>query len=207
MEKIAIKASKREIGKKSELGQLRNEGKVPGVFYSAHDNPVSISVTDKSLKPLVYTSDTHIVALEIEGGESFDCVLKDVQFDPITDKIIHFDLFGLTSGESIQMEVPVRLVGTAQGVRDGGILQHLLHKLDVECLPKDIPSHFDVKVTDLKIGDSVHVSDISLENVTILNSEDSVIVSVTAPKAVVEPAEGEEATEPELISKGKEEED
>lgn len=211
MEKLTIKATKRAPGKNSELNNLRRSGKVPGIFYSAHDEPVSIFVTDKSLTPLVYTSDTHVVSLEIEDGGNFDCIIKDVQFDPLTDKIVHFDLFGLTTGETIQMDIPIQLVGTAQGVKDGGILQHVLHKVTVECLPKDIPSHIDLNVEGLKIGDSIHVKDLNLENVTILNLEDAVIVAVSVAKApAAEAAETEEAeapTEPELISKDQEEEE
>jgi large subunit ribosomal protein L25 len=205
MEKIVLKAIERKIGKKSDLNELRKRGRIPGVFYSGHDQAVAIDVPDKALKPLVYTSETHLVSLEIEGGSSFDCVLKDVQFDPITDKVIHFDLFGLTTGEKIQIEVPLRLVGNAAGIRDGGILTQVLHKLDVKCLPNDMPTHIDVDVSKLNVGDSLHVSDLNLESLDILTVEDTVVASVTHAKQekVAEQVETEEITEPEVISKGK----
>jgi large subunit ribosomal protein L25 len=205
MDKLVLKASERKTVKKSDLNELRKKGRVPGIFYSGHNDPIRIDVTDKSLKPLVYTSETHLVSLEIEGGGSYDCVVKDVQFDPITDKVIHFDLFGLTKDEKTEIEVPVRLLGTSVGVRDGGVLQHLLHKVNVECLPADIPTHIDIDISNLKIGDAIHVSDLKLENYTILNAEDAVVASVSHAKAekAVEPGEEGAITEPEVISKGK----
>ncbi len=101
------------------------------------------------------------------------------------------------------------MVGTAPGVKEGGILQHSFHKLDVECLPKDIPSHIDVDVSGLNIGDSIKISDLNIPNVVILNDENSVVASVVTPKAEVETeATGEEVSaEPEVISKGKSDEE
>lgn len=205
MKKIVLSANKRMTGKKSVLNELRKSGRIPGVFYSAHHEPISIEVLENMINPLVFTSKTHLIGLEMEGKEESECILKDVQFDPVTDKVIHFDLIGLTKGETIEIEVPVRLVGSAIGVKDGGILQHVLHKIHIECLPKDIPDQVDVEVTNLKIGDSVHVKDLQIEAVKFTTLSDSVIVSVTHPKVEKEPVAGEttEITEPEVISKGK----
>jgi large subunit ribosomal protein L25 len=110
------------------------------------------------------------------------------------------------------MEVPVRLLGTPVGIKEGGIIQHLIHKLEIECLPKDIPQHVEINISELKLGDAIHVKDIQLENITFLDPEDSIIVSVTHPKIEKEPVEGEaaaaeEPTEPEVIGKGKAEEE
>ncbi len=211
MEKTILEAEVRETGSKRARNSVRNNGRVPGVYYSKHDSPIHLAVIEKSINPLVYTSETHLVSLKIDGKE-LDCVLKDIQFDPITDKVVHFDLIGLTSGETFQLEVPVQLHGAPIGVKEGGIVQHLIHKLEIECLPKDIPQRVEIDITDLKIGDSVHVKDLKLENITFLTSEDSVIVSVSHPKVEKEPVEGEEPeegelTEPEVIGKGKGEED
>lgn len=211
MEKSILEAEVRETGSKQARKLVRNNGKVPGVYYSKHDSPIHLAVPEKSINPLVYTSETHLVSLQIDGKE-LDCVIKDIQFDPVTDRVVHFDLIGLTSGETFQLEVPVQLHGTAAGIKEGGIVQHLIHKLEIECLPKDIPQRIDIDITELKIGDSVHVKDIVLENVTFLDPEDSVIVSVVHPKVEKEPVEaevtGEEApTEPEVIGKGKGEEE
>ncbi len=211
MEKSILEAEVRETGTKRASKLVRNNGRVPGVYYSKHDAPIHFSVTEKAIKPLVYTAETHLVSLKVDGKE-LDCVLKDIQFDPITDKVVHFDLIGLTSGETFQLEVPVQLHGTPVGIKEGGIIQHLIHKLEIECLPKDIPQRIDIDITELNIGDSIHVEDLKIENITFLNPEDSVIVLVAHPKVEKEPVEGEEtageeSAEPEVIGKGKGEEE
>jgi large subunit ribosomal protein L25 len=212
MEKSILEAEVRETGSKQASKQVRNNGRVPGVYYSKYDAPVHFSVTEKAIKPLVYTTETHLVSLKVDGKE-LDCVIKDIQFDPITDKVVHFDLIGLTSGETFQLEVPVQLHGTPVGIKEGGIVQHLIHKLEIECLPKDIPQRIDVNISELNIGDSIHVKDLNIENITFLSSEESVIVSVAHPKVEKEPVEGEEMeteeenAEPEVIGKGKGEEE
>jgi large subunit ribosomal protein L25 len=211
MEKSILEAEVRETGSKQASKLVRNNGKVPGVYYSKHDSPIHLAVSEKAINPLVYTAETHLISLRVDGKE-LDCVIKDIQFDPLTDKVVHFDLIGLTSGETFQLEVPVQLHGTPVGIKEGGIIQHLIHKLEIECLPKDIPQHIDINITELKIGDAIHVKDLNIENITFLNPEDSVIVSVIHPKVEKEPVEGEEIaeeeqTEPEVIGKGKTEEE
>ena len=210
MEKVKLKGNVRESITKTSRSEIRRNGRVPGIYYSKHGSPIAIDVVEKEINPMVYTKETHLISLQLKDKEELDCVIKDVQFDPITDRIIHFDLLGLTSGETFQLEVPLQFHGSPAGIKDGGVIQTLLHKLEIECLPKDIPQHIDINIQDLKIGDAIHVKDLKLENLTILNSEDSVIVAVTHPKAEVEaPAEGAEETpkEPEVIGKEKSEEE
>ena len=210
MEKVILKANIRETNNKSYRNNLRKSGRIPGVYYSKHEKPVSIDVLDKTINPLIYTTETHLISLQIEGHNDIDCVIKDVQFDPLTDKVVHFDLLGLTSGETFEFEVPVKFHGSPVGIKEGGVLQTFLHKLDIECLPADIPQHIDLDIQDLKIGDAIHVKDVKMDNITILNPEGTVIVSVTHPKAEKEETaeEVEEAaTEPEVIGKEKTEEE
>jgi large subunit ribosomal protein L25 len=210
MEKVILEANKRNTGSKSSRNVLRRNGKVPGVFYSKHNETISIEVNEKSIKPLVFTTETHLIGLKVDSNQEFDCIIKDVQFDPVTDNIVHFDLIGLTSNETIQLEVPVLYIGSPVGVRDGGVLQQSLHKLEIECLPKDIPQHFEINISDLKLGDSIHVGDLSFENVKILNLKDTVVVAVGHPKVekeVTEEAVQAEPAEPEVIGKGKAEEE
>lgn len=210
MENVILKANKRNTGSKSERNKLRSNGKVPGVFYMKERESLPLYVNEQEINPLVFTSDTHIISLQLDGSEEHECIIKDVQFDPITDKVIHFDLLGLTKGETFQLEVPVQLKGNPIGVKEGGIIQHIIHKLEIECLPKDIPQHIDIDITDLKIGDAIHVRDLKLENISVVTSEGAVIVAITHPKVeaeqpvVEEPVEGE-IVEPELVGKGKEE--
>jgi large subunit ribosomal protein L25 len=209
MEKLVLNANLRKDLGKSAKNAIRKNGRVPGVFYSKHNEPIAIDVPEGTLKPLVFTSEAHLLSLKMEGMEELECVIKDVQFDPLTDRVIHFDLLGLTRGETIQLEVPIQFHGSPVGVKEGGIVQQPLHKLDIECLPKDIPQRIDIEVAHLKLGDSIHVSDLNLENITILNSADAVIIAITHPKVekeTIEEAAEKEALEPEVISKGKSEE-
>lgn len=210
MDKVTLEAKKRQTPTKSALNQLRKSGKVPGVFYSKHHEPITIEVIESAIKPLVFTSKTSWISLNLDGGEKYDCVIKDVQFDPVTDRIVHFDLIGLQVGEKIQFEVPVLLKGTAIGVKEGGVVQHFAHKLEVECLPTDIPEHIEVDITNLKIGDSIHVSDLNVPGVSFITNADALVVSVTHPRAEKEEvpaAEGEAPAEPEVIGKGKSKEE
>jgi len=209
MEKVVLEANSRKTGPKSKTKTQRKNGRIPGVFYMRGTNPISIDVSEKAINPLVFTGETHLVGLKVDNNTELDCIIKDVQFDPVTDRIVHFDLLGLTSGETFELEVPIVYKGSAVGVKDGGVLQQHLHKLEIECLPKDIPQHLEIDVTDLKIGDSIHISDLAFDKVTILNQKTTVVVSVNHPKVEKEPTPEEaveEPTEPELIGKSKEEE-
>lgn len=184
-EKI-LKAKKREITTKGAINQLRKSGFVPGIYYSKGKDQITFSVEEVALNKLVFTSETSIIQLSFDGEEQLGCVIKDVQFDPVTDKVVHFDVQGVTLGELLQIELPISLIGTSAGVKDGGILQELTHKLDVECLPRDIPQHIEIDISGLKVGESIHVRDLSFENIKILNNEDTVIVSIVHPKIEVE---------------------
>jgi large subunit ribosomal protein L25 len=212
MEKTTLKASVRTEINKKEKNKIRNQGRAPGVFYSKHSVPIHIDVADKAIKPLVFTSKTHLISLEIDGHDEQECIIKDVQFDPVTDSVLHFDLLGLTKGEKITLEVPVQLVGTPIGVKEGGIIQHIRHKLEIECLPRNIPEHIVIDVSGLKLGDSFHISDLQLEDIEFIETKEAMIVQVTHAKireeaAPVEEGEEEESAEPEVIGKGKAEEE
>ena len=215
METVTLEANERKDTSKAARNKVRREGRVPGVFYSRHSDPISVDVLEKKIHPMVFTSKTQLISLKIEGQEELECIIKDIQFDPVTEEIVHFDLLGLTRGEVIQLEIPVQLLGNSVGVKEGGVLQHLLHKLDVECLPKHIPERIEVDISELAIGDSVYVSDISIENLNLLNPTDAIIVTVSHQKVVEEEVEvvdelaeeEEETAEPEVIGKGKPEEE
>lgn len=216
MEKVIIEANERKTINKRSRNNLRNEGRVPGVLYGSRMEPIPIDVTRLEINPLVFTAKTNLISLKLDGHEEYECVIKDVQFDPVSDEVLHFDLIGLTRGEKIQLEVPIKLLGNAVGVKEGGLLQESMHKLSIECLPKDIPQLLELEVTELNIGDSIHVSDLNFENITILNPENTIVVSVVLPKVEIEVEEVEEgeelaeeegAAEPEVIGKGKESEE
>jgi len=214
MKTVTLEANKRKDTNKATRNRLRREGRVPGVFYSKRSDTIPVDILEKKIRPLVFTAKTNLISLKIEGQEELECIIKDIQFDPVTDEIVHFDLLGLTRGEMIQLEVPVQLLGSSIGVREGGLLQHILHKLEVECLPKHIPEHIQIDISELAIGDSVLISDLTVENLTLLNPADALVVAVGHQKVVEEEvevteelAEGEEPAEPEIIGKGKPEEE
>ncbi|MEW6506607.1 MAG: 50S ribosomal protein L25 [Bacteroidota bacterium] len=212
MSEISIKAKKRILSTKGAVNKLRKNGEVPGIFYSKGVEPIPISVPELALNPLVYTSETHIVNLELENDEAKKSILKNIQFDPVSDKIVHFDFLGISLDQLIEIEVPISLDGQAKGIKEGGIIQQSMHKLRVSCLPGDIPEHININVNNLGVGDSIHVKDLTLEKVKILHNDSVIIVSVVMPRAQVEtaaPIEGadDEKMEPEVISKGKQAEE
>ncbi|HEX9655464.1 MAG TPA: 50S ribosomal protein L25 [Bacteroidota bacterium] len=209
MSELVLKAQVRETSARAAK-HLRAEGKVPGVFYAHGEGNISIEVPGPSLKPLIYTSETHIIDLQLNDGGSKKCILRDVQFDPVSDMPIHFDLQGLREDEALTLEIPVVLTGgTPVGVREGGVLQHIIHKIKVSCLPRHIPEKIAVEVGTLAINDFIHVRDLNVANVTILDNQDSSIVGVMPPTVekapeveVVAEVEGIPA-EPEVVGKGK----
>ncbi len=211
MAEIVLNAELRDP-KTQRASVTRRRGLVPGVYYSHGEQNINVAVEPLSLNPLVYTSQTNIITLTLKDGTAKKCILRDIQFDPVTDRPVHFDLLGLKENEELTIEVPVVLTGgTPKGVRDGGMLQQMIHKLRISCLPRYIPSKFEINVAELGINELVHVKDLKVENVTVLESEESAIVGVLPPTLVKEeeaapavPAEGEAApAEPEVVGKGK----
>lgn len=212
MSEVVLVAEVRTVtGKQSN--RLRYEGKVPGVFYAHGEGNINITATPLALKPLIYTSDAHLINLQLNNGEKKTCILRDVQFDPITDRPIHFDLQGVKENEELTVQVPVIIKGSPVGVKDGGTLQFIMHKVRVACLPKFIPDHIELDVTNLKMNDSIHVKDITIANVRIVDNEASTVVAVVPPTVVKEETPAAVApdaaaaaaapAEPEVIAKGK----
>lgn len=191
MNQVNIKVKIRETGK-HDAKKFRAEGLVPGVFYSKGTEPISILADPLSLRPIVYTAERKTVALEIEGMDGTkDCILKDIQFDPVSDKIVHFDLYGFIQGQKMTLEVPVVLKGASVGVRDGGIIQHLIHKTSIHCLPKDLPTSIELDITNLKIGESILVRNIQLEGIEFSLPQDTAFVSIVAPRVSTTDKPGE----------------
>jgi len=211
MSEISLNAEiRKEVGRRAKA--LRRTGKVPGIYYGHGQQNISISMQAATLKPLYTTTATYVINLKLDDGSSHLCILRDVQLDPITERPVHFDLFGLSEKEEITLEVPVKLTGgIPKGVRDGGILQLILHKIRISCLPKNIPDHFEINVETLEINRSIHVKDLKTEHIRIMENERSTIVAVIPPTVIKEPepapgtvvAAPEAGTEPEVITKGK----
>lgn len=206
MEKIALNGNVRQNLSKSSKTQLRNSARVPGVLYAKGIESITVDVAASAINALVFTTKTHLINLVLDNQKEYDCVLKDYQFDPVTDKVIHFDLLGIVAGQKIEIDIPIQFTGSAIGVREGGQLQEFMHKLTVLCLPNQIPEHIEINIANLKIGSSIHVTDLKIENAEILHAQDTVIVGVVPPKVIIEEVkpETEAPKEPEVITKGKE---
>ena len=189
MDAITLEVKARETGKRAAKAVRRAE-EVPCVLYGQHTDPVHFSVPVLDMRPLIYTAETHRVAFDL-GGETYDCIVKHIDFHPVTDVPIHADFLALTAGETITMTIPVVTVGAAPGIKAGGILSQPLNDLEISCLPKDIPGQIEVSIEGMEIGDSVHVSDLEVENVEILTDPARTVVTITVPRAEEEPEEEE----------------
>ena len=178
MKSITINGSKREHVGKVATKALRNAGKVPCVIYGG-EKPLHFSANELSFSKLVYTADAHTVIVVLEDGIKINAVLQDIQFHPVTDKILHIDFFQLHEGKEISMIIPVKFEGTAPGVRDsGGNLQKNKRKLTVKALPKNLPDFLLADVSTLKLNDSITVADLSDESFNILHPESQVVCQV-----------------------------
>lgn len=183
MAEITLKATIRDYKGRSLSNAARRAGKVPGVFYLGNTKNIPIEVEALDLRSLVYTPETHIIDLQLSDGSSEAAVLREVQFDPITDRIMHIDLIGVVRGQKMKFEVPVALEGQPVGVRSGGVLTQTLHKVEVECLPKDLPEHISVDVSHLKVGESISIADINIPGVEILTGTDNPVAIVAHSRA------------------------
>jgi large subunit ribosomal protein L25 len=182
MNKVDLQVSRRENGKKA-VKAVRNSGLVPGIFYMKGQEPISISANPKSLKSLVYTAETKFINLQIEGiKEPKECFIKDLTFDPVTDKLTHIDLMGINRNAKMTFEIPVIVKGSAIGVKEGGILQQNIHKMNIRCNPNDLPTSIEIDVTDYKVGKALHIRDLSTEIMEYILPADTTIVQVAQPR-------------------------
>jgi large subunit ribosomal protein L25 len=210
MSELTINAeSRKKLGGSTAL-QLRQQGRIPGILYGHGEPSIPFHVKELDLRPLIFTNETHTISLNLDGQPQ-RCVLREVQFHPVTDRVSHIDLIIIHADEKIRIDVPVSLVGTAAGVKDGGIMDFSLHKLSIEVLPDNIPEHIELDISTLKIGHSLHVSDVPANaDYSIVSDSHAVIVTIAAPKAAEEVVAVAEAViaEPEQIkAKGKKDEE
>ena len=176
MKSITIQGQKREsVGKKSTKA-LRDAELVPCVVYGGKEL-INFSATEKSFKNLVYTPDAHTVELVI-NGETIQAVLQDIQFHPITDRILHADFYQLSADKPVIMEVPVKITGRAKGVVAGGVLRQSFRKLKVKAVPANLPDEIVVDVTPLRIGNKLYIGDIKNDAYTFMHPDNAVIAAV-----------------------------
>ena len=198
MKSVSISAEKRvDLGKK-EAKALRAAGKVPCVVYGG-ESILHFSATEVAFNNLVYTPNVYTVAIDIEGS-TVNALIKDIQFHPVTDRIIHVDFIELTPGKEVNTEIPVVTKGNAIGVRNGGKLRKTLRKLSVRSTPENLPDAITLDITKMKIGEKIYVRDIDADKFDILTSGNAVVVAVKTARNVIEEeeeeaAEGAEGTE------------
>ena len=205
MKSITIKGSEREsVGKKATKA-LRNAGKVPCVVYGG-EKPLHFSADELAFKKLVYTPNAHTVKVDLDKGEKVKAVMQDIQFHPVTDKILHIAFYQLFDDKEVSMDIPVRLQGNSPGVRNGGRLLFRNRKLTIKALPDNLPDFFDIDISNLKIGDNILVESLLNDDFSILQPDSTVVVQVKTARAAIEVeeedeegleegAEGAEATE------------
>lgn len=228
MKEITLKALARDKSGKGVARKLRAAGKIPAVVYGKDEKPVSIEMEYNNfhLAMKEAAGEKLLINLNIDGTDSKKkAIIKEIQRDPVDGQLLHIDFLHISMTEKIKVTVPIVLEGIAEGVKNfGGVVSSAIRSVEVSCLPKDIPDKITLDITELKIHDSIHVKDIQIENVEIMENEERTVVSVIPPTVIKEeevavegeegevaegeaaPAEGEEGAEPEVISEKKAEE-
>jgi large subunit ribosomal protein L25 len=205
----AVVATPRE-GKfnKNAARRVRVAGKIPAVVYGAGQDAVAVTVDPRVITKILHSDSGHntIFDLNVEGAALVKAMIVDWQNEPIKGKLLHIDLKRIAMDKMMRVSVPIQLIGTATGVKtQGGILDHVLREVEIECLPGDIPSHLDVDVSALELHGAIHVSDLPHSgSIKFLGDENATVAHVTAVKEEA-PAEvvAAVATEPEVAKKGK----
>ena len=220
MAEILVTAQNRSERGKNAVRRIRRQGMVPAVIYGGNDDNLTVAVDPKSLQKVLRSEAGRntILKLDIAEKGTTNAILKSWQVDPVSEKFLHADFYRIAMDVAIRVTVPVAVKGEARGVKvDGGILELVLREIEVECLPGDIPERIEVEVTDLGINDALRISDLPITaKVKVLEAQEQVVLHVVsvkeeaAPAAAAAPAvEGEAAApaEPEVLKKGKKEEE
>ena len=215
MSEQELKASIREETGKANVRRLRRTGFVPCTIYGVEENSASLTINQKDLEKLLAEAHS-VIKIMVEGKEQ-RCVIKEVQHHPVHGNVIHLDLQRIKAGQEIQLSVPIKFNGEAPGVKLGGVFQTIRPELDISTLPKYLPNEIEIDISMMELGDTMHISDLKLEHITIHHEQDSSICSIVLPKKVEEPVaeeeEGEEleledeSAEPEVISSKAKDED
>mgnify|MGYP000016116490 FL=1 len=201
MKEINVSGQKREdLGKKASK-HLRKEGLVPCNLYGEQKEdgkPVALAFAApmSELRKIVYTPHIYVINLNIDG-EHHTAILKELQFHPVTDALLHVDFYAVNDQKPITIGIPVKLVGLAQGVRDGGRMNLSVRKINVTAPYQQIPEHLDIDVTKLKIGKSIKVGQLSFDGLTMATPKDVVVCSIKMTRSATTSEETEEETEAE----------
>lgn len=191
MKSLTINASQREsVGKKATKA-LRNAGQVPCVIYGG-DTVVHFAAPEIAFKNLVYTPDVHTVVIALDNGTKINAILQDIQFHPVTDRILHIDFIEIFDDKPITISLPFKTTGNSKGVRNGGVLRFNLRRITVKGLASKLPDLIEGDITNLKIGNKLYVTDVASDDFTILHPDNTVICMVKTSRVAVEDEEDEE---------------
>lgn len=190
MKSITINGSLRESVGKAATKSLRNAEKVPCVVYGG-DEPIHFSAEEKAFKNLVYTPDVHTVVIKLDSGEKINAILQDIQYHPVTDRILHVDFYRLYDDKEVTLEIPVKIVGNSRGVRNGGVLRVPNRKLKVKALPANLPDYIEADITELRIGNKLYITELTNDNYKFMHPDNTVIAQVRTSRHVVEDTEEE----------------
>ena len=198
MKSITIKGSKREsVGKKATRA-LRNADMVPCVIYGG-DKPLSFSAHELAFKNLVYTPNAHTVVIELEG-EKINAILQEIQFHPVTDRILHIDFYQIFDDKEVTVEIPVHVSGNSRGVRSGGVLRIVTRKLRIKALPQNLPDFIEADITEMRIGNKMYVTAIKSDDYKVMHTDNTVICQIRTSRTAIADIEEEEAEEAEAAA-------
>jgi len=210
MEQLELKVTHRETQGKGAAKKLRRDGFIPGIFYGPGNEPVSITLNPKDLEKALATEygSRVLLKLSISGldRKKRNAMVKDIQIDPVNYRWIHADLYEVNLKREVEVNVPIKLIGTPPGVKMGGIMEQIRRELTIKALPTNIPSVIEIDINELELGDSIHVDDITAENYTIVADSNFTLAIVSAPEAEEEVVEEEEEMEEETTDSEEEEE-
>jgi len=205
MKSITIKGSKREsVGKKATRA-LRNADMVPCVVYGG-DEPISFSAHELEFRNLVYTPNAHTVVIDL-GDTKVDAIMQDIQFHPVTDRILHIDFYQIFDHKEVSLEIPVQTYGTPKGVTAGGVLRVITRKLHVKALPQNLPDVIEADISKLKIGQKLSVADLETDNFKIMHPDNTVICQVRRSRTLVVTADPDDLDDEDEAEEGAEGED
>jgi large subunit ribosomal protein L25 len=183
MKEVSLSGSVRSNVGKKDAKAVRVNGDIPCVIYGT-GKQIHFSVKHIEMEKLVYTPDVNIISLEI-GGTKYRSIIQDIQFHPVTDKIVHIDFIELQENKRVKVSIPLNLYGRSTGVLSGGKLQQIFKRVKVFALPNDIPASIEVDITKLKIGQSIRIKDINTPALNIINAPNAVVCSVKMARGAV----------------------
>ncbi len=184
MKSITINGSQREsVGRKATKA-LRNAGQVPCVLYGG-DKSVHFSAAELAFSKLVYTPNAHTVVIALENGDTYNAILQDIQFHPVTDRILHIDFYQLFDDKEISMDIPVSFVGNSKGVRNGGVLRKNKRSLRIKALPGNLPDFIEADITELKIGSKLYITTLENEAYKFMHPDNTVVCLVKRSRTSV----------------------